>query len=89
MSSRLPGPTRAIIRSRSIRALASETLLRLLASLGFNRLSLGVQDFDAAVQRAVNRVQSADHGASYDAARASGFRSINFDLIYGLPKQTP
>jgi oxygen-independent coproporphyrinogen-3 oxidase len=67
---------------------ASPTLLKLLAALGFNRLSLGVQDFDEAVQRAVNRVQPAEvvEGV-YGAAREAGFGSINFDLIYGLPRQ--
>lgn len=64
-------------------------ILQLLAGLGFNRISLGVQDFDENVQRAVNRVQPAEAVAKvYDAARAIGFRSINFDLIYGLPRQT-
>ena len=64
-------------------------VLQLLASLGFNRISLGVQDFDDAVQRAVNRMQPASLVAQvHDAARALGFRSINFDLIYGLPRQT-
>jgi len=59
-----------------------------LRSLGFNRLSLGVQDFDARVQRAVNRVQSErDTVAVIDAARAHGFRSVSIDLIYGLPHQ--
>jgi len=68
---------------------ADRDLLQLLAALGFNRISLGVQDFDEAVQRAVNRLQPADTVAQvYDAARQLGFRSINFDLIYGLPKQT-
>jgi len=56
---------------------------------GFNRLSLGVQDYDAAVQRAVNRVQpEAETQAILDAARANGYRSVNIDLIYGLPLQT-
>ena len=60
-----------------------------LGSLGFNRLSVGVQDFDASVQRAVHRVQSEDETQRVIAeARASGFRSVNLDLIYGLPKQT-
>ncbi len=60
-----------------------------LASLGFNRMSVGVQDFDPAVQRAVNRVQSLDETrVVIDAGRAHGFRSVNMDLIYGLPKQT-
>ncbi len=61
----------------------------LLAKLGFNRMSLGVQDFDPEVQKAVNRVQSeAETRVVLDAARANGFRSINVDLIYGLPRQT-
>ena len=59
-----------------------------LASLGFNRLSVGVQDFDPAVQRAVNRIQSIEETvAVIEAARRHGFGSINIDLIYGLPKQ--
>lgn len=65
--------------------------LKHLASLGFNRLSLGVQDFDPAVQKAVHRVQPyEDVAALIRAAREiDAFRSINVDLIYGLPKQTP
>ena len=60
-----------------------------LAGKGFNRLSVGVQDFEPAVQRAVNRVQSeAETHRVIDEARASGFRSVNLDLIYGLPKQS-
>jgi oxygen-independent coproporphyrinogen-3 oxidase len=60
-----------------------------LAQLGFNRVSLGVQDFDPAVQKAVHRVQSVETTLRVMAeARASGFESVNFDLIYGLPKQT-
>ena len=63
--------------------------VQLLARLGFNRMSVGVQDFDPEVQRAVNRVQTVEETRSViDAARANGFRSINMDLIYGLPKQT-
>jgi oxygen-independent coproporphyrinogen III oxidase len=59
-----------------------------LAKLGFNRMSVGVQDFDDAVQRAVNRIQSeAETAAAIATARANGFSSINIDLIYGLPKQ--
>ncbi|MDJ0917812.1 MAG: oxygen-independent coproporphyrinogen III oxidase [Woeseiaceae bacterium] len=61
-----------------------------LAALGFNRLSLGVQDFDEEVQAAVNRLQSRDETlALLDAAREHGFKSVSVDLIYGLPKQTP
>ena len=60
-----------------------------LRELGFNRISLGVQDFDHAVQKAVNRLQSETQTfAVLKAARAEGFRSTNVDLIYGLPKQT-
>jgi oxygen-independent coproporphyrinogen-3 oxidase len=60
-----------------------------LAMLGFNRISLGVQDFDPTVQRAVNRHQSVQMVADcLHQARAAGFRSVSFDLIYGLPKQT-
>jgi oxygen-independent coproporphyrinogen-3 oxidase len=63
--------------------------VELLAELGFNRMSVGVQDFDPAVQKAVNRVQSEEETLSVmNAARASGFKSISVDLIYGLPKQT-
>ncbi len=61
-----------------------------LGALGFNRASLGVQDFDPQVQRAVNRIQSVEETlAVIEACRASGFRSVNVDLIYGLPLQTP
>ena len=63
--------------------------VELLARLGFNRMSLGVQDFDPEVQTAVNRIQSeAETRVVLDAARANGFSSINVDLIYGLPRQT-
>ena len=59
-----------------------------MAELGFNRASFGVQDFDPAVQAAVNRIQSVEETrAVVDACRANGFRSVNIDLIYGLPKQ--
>ncbi|MDM0075378.1 oxygen-independent coproporphyrinogen III oxidase [Variovorax sp. J2P1-59] len=63
--------------------------LATLAELGFNRLSFGVQDFDAEVQKAVHRIQPA--GQVFDlmlAARGLGFDSVNADLIYGLPRQT-
>jgi oxygen-independent coproporphyrinogen-3 oxidase len=60
-----------------------------LAQLGFNRMSIGVQDFDEDVQRAVHRVQPAEQTfATIAAGRANGFKSINLDLIYGLPRQT-
>jgi oxygen-independent coproporphyrinogen III oxidase len=67
-----------------------EKRLAVLAELGFNRLSFGVQDFDPAVQKAVHRVQPAQQ--VFDlvaAARRLGFESVNVDLIYGLPLQTP
>lgn len=64
--------------------------LQVLWDLGFNRLSFGVQDFDPAVQKAVHREQPAEQVfALMQAARELGFRSINADLIYGLPMQTP
>ena len=61
----------------------------LLGELGFNRMSVGVQDFDERVQIAVNRIQSEEETANViTAARANGFKSISVDLIYGLPHQT-
>jgi len=63
--------------------------VRMLAAHGFNRVSVGIQDFDRTVQAAINRIQSVEETrAVLDAARASGFRSTSVDLIYGLPKQT-
>jgi len=63
--------------------------LALLRELGFNRLSLGVQDFDPDVQKAVNRIQSRELTLKVmDAARREGFHSISVDLIYGLPLQS-
>ena len=63
--------------------------LEVLARHGFRRLSLGVQDFDPRVQQIVNRVQSVACVEEVTrAARARGFDSVNFDLIYGLPLQT-
>jgi len=63
--------------------------LDMLRALGLNRVSLGIQDFDPEVQAAVNRIQPYEATAALmQAARAAGFRSINADLIYGLPRQT-
>ncbi len=60
-----------------------------LAALGLNRTSLGIQDFDPDVQRAINRVQSVEQTlAVIEECRTSGMRSVNVDLIYGLPRQT-
>jgi len=68
----------------------TEQRLAVLAELGFNRLSFGVQDFDSAVQKAVHRLQPAEQVfALVDASRRLGFESVNVDLIYGLPLQTP
>ncbi len=61
-----------------------------LAALGFNRASLGIQDFDPVVQRAINREQCVEQTLDIlRACRAHGLRSVNVDLIYGLPHQTP
>jgi oxygen-independent coproporphyrinogen III oxidase len=66
-----------------------EGRLAVLAELGFNRLSFGVQDFDPAVQKAVHRIQPAEQVFQLvDASRRLGFESVNVDLIYGLPMQT-
>lgn len=63
--------------------------IRTLRAQGFNRISLGVQDFDYEVQKSVNRIQpEAQTVEVIDAAREAGFRSISVDLIYGLPKQS-
>ena len=68
----------------------NEARLVVLAELGFNRLSFGVQDFEPAVQKAVHRIQPADQVfALVEASRRLGFDSVNVDLIYGLPMQTP
>ncbi|WP_213318056.1 oxygen-independent coproporphyrinogen III oxidase [Chlamydiifrater volucris] len=63
---------------------------KFLRSLGFNRVSLGIQDLDPKVQEAVRRRQTEHQSVStYKEARSVGFESINMDFIYGLPKQTP
>lgn len=63
--------------------------LKVLKELGFDRVSMGVQDFNPEVQRLVNRIQPYDITAKLTKeARALGFRSVNYDLIYGLAKQT-
>ncbi len=62
--------------------------IKVLREQGFNRMSLGVQDFDANVQKAVNRIQTEEQTfAVMQAAREQGFQSISIDLIYGLPQQ--
>ena len=73
------------IDPRAVRA----STIPLLRDLGFNRISLGVQDFDPKVQKAVNRIQSVEQTfAVIDSARAVGYKSVSVDLIYGLPCQT-
>lgn len=63
--------------------------LKRIRSMGFNRLSLGVQDLDPRVQRAVNRVHATEQvGELIESAKSLGFVSVNVDLIYGLPQQT-
>ena len=60
-----------------------------LGRLGFNRMSVGIQDFDPKVQAAVNRIQSVEETREViEAARGCGFKSVSVDLIYGLPHQT-
>lgn len=69
--------------------LSTEADIFRLAALGFSRMSLGVQDFDGDVQRAINRIQSFDLiEANVSAMRLAGIDDIAFDLVYGLPKQT-
>jgi len=68
---------------------ASLETIKVLREIGFNRISLGLQDIDPKVQEAVNRVQSVEQTAAIlEEARRLGFRSLNLDLIYGLPYQT-
>ena len=63
--------------------------IELLGRLGFNRMSVGIQDFDPKVQAAVNRIQTVEETREViEAARNSGFKSVSVDLIYGLPHQT-
>lgn len=70
------------------RKVSRETMLK-LAKFGFNRISVGVQDFEPAVQKAVNRVQSEEETrAVIEAGREAGIQSVSLDLIYGLPLQT-
>ncbi len=81
----LPGEYALEIDPRSV----DRDKIAALGQLGFNRMSIGVQDFDPAVQAAVNRIQSEEEtAAAIEAARCNGVTSINIDLIYGLPKQS-
>lgn len=68
----------------------TDAQLTLLSKLGFNRISMGVQDFDPEVQAIIHRIQSVEETREMvDHARSVGFGGVNFDLIYGLPLQTP
>ena len=70
------------------RKVSRETILH-LGRLGFNRMSVGIQDFDPKVQQAVNRIQTVEETRTViDAAREAGFKSVSVDLIYGLPHQS-
>ncbi len=70
------------------RKVSRETVLH-LGRLGFNRMSVGIQDFDPKVQEAVNRVQTVEETREViEAAREAGFKSVSVDLIYGLPHQS-
>jgi oxygen-independent coproporphyrinogen-3 oxidase len=71
-------------------AITTKSQIETLAKLGFNRISMGVQDFDGKVQEVVGRIQSEKETRDLvEAARANGFHGVNLDLIYGLPYQTP
>jgi oxygen-independent coproporphyrinogen-3 oxidase len=71
-------------------AITTRSQIETLAKLGFNRISMGVQDFDAKVQEVVGRIQGEKETAELvQAARDHGFKGVNLDLIYGLPYQTP
>lgn len=70
------------------RKVSRDTVLH-LGKLGFNRMSVGIQDFDPEVQKAVNRIQTLEETREVvEAAREAGFKSVSVDLIYGLPHQT-
>jgi len=71
-------------------AITTRAQIETLAKLGFNRISMGVQDFDGKVQEVVGRIQGEKETADLvEAARKNGFKGVNLDLIYGLPYQTP
>jgi oxygen-independent coproporphyrinogen III oxidase len=68
----------------------TEEQVTVLRRLGFNRISMGIQDFDPVVQKTIRRIQSYELSkALFDSCRSLKFESINIDLIYGLPHQTP
>lgn len=83
-----PGERREFSIEVDPRTVDHESISR-LGDLGFNRLSLGIQDFDSRVQMAVNRIQTVDDvDRLLASARQNNFHSVSFDLIYGLPQQT-
>src|SRR5439155_20673679 len=88
LASRFVIPTDAEISIEVDPRVTTSEHLKTLRRLGFNRLSLGIQDFDPKVQAAVRRIQSFGRTRDLiDEARRLGFESINVDLIYGLPFQ--
>lgn len=87
---RFPVPASAEISIEIDPRVTTREHLRTLRSLGFNRLSMGIQDFDENVQIAVRRIQTCRQTSDlFEEARKLEFESINADLIYGLPMQTP
>ncbi len=89
---KIKGPE-GVVMERSIEVdprRTNEAHLKALREVGFTRVSMGVQDFDPEVQRLVNRIQPIEITENLTrAARGLGFHSVNYDLIYGLPKQSP
>ena len=70
-------------------AITTHSQIERLAQIGFNRISMGVQDFDSRVQETVGRIQGEKETADLvQAARDKGFKGVNLDLIYGLPYQS-
>jgi len=89
MASRFAIPNDAEMSVEIDPRVTSRSKLAALRAMGFNRLSIGVQDFDPLVQKAVRRIQSYEMTReTFESAREMGFHSINVDLIYGLPLQT-
>ena len=83
------GPDADLAIEADPRLATPEQLVR-LRELGFSRVSLGIQDLDPRVQRAIGRIQPVDQvRRTVEAAREAGFGGVNVDLIYGLPEQTP
>ncbi len=89
LAARLPHADDAEISIEVDPRVTTREQLEALRSVGFNRISMGVQDFDPQVQQAIHRVQSYEQTkALVDDARALGFESVNLDVVYGLPHQS-